>query len=331
MKQEIKNILTISISQERFCVTPKYRLEQGAYDFMRHEGWRWSPKRSGFVFDVNEEGAKRVRRLLTFDQSKYGDYWFGGPSFAKDGKEELHEATKEFFDDEAKSTYERLISSYDAKQKAEQEAKKAKEEQANKNRYDRYVKIKEKIKLLHNDFTTNTYSLSLSNYNMSDLLARKGVCCDYTVKELLERFGMTEQDYEGSDKDVLQFSISYRNIWASRWSDKVEARRLMLEVDHYTKVDNSSFMSGGSGHFAMKIEIEDSPKIDFKKVILLSKIADDNFKKLAFETYMSYRKGDAALLYEAGSVNSIGMMREDEVTNLALASAMKSKFEEAQQ
>ena len=325
---EINNTLNIFIQDNRFCVSPKYRLEKGAYQFMRRRGWKWSPSRDAFVFNVNEEGAKRVKDIIDFKHSPYHEWVFDCTAEEKKlGQEELEEA-EIIFDEKAKAVYDKLIASSTSKAQAEEAAKKAKKDSANENRAKRYVNMMQRAKSLKNDFCISPYDASLSNYNMSDLLARKGVVCNYTVKELLGMFNMANLDYDGSDKDVLQFSISYRNVWKGRWSNEIEARRLEVQVDHYTISDGTSFMCGGSGHFAMKINLADEPKIDFKKVVLVSSLIDDQFKEIALKVYMDYRNG----LIESPThdkINGIGMVNLDYVFSPELTYLLKNRFAEA--
>ena len=327
---EQNNIFNISVS-DRIVVSPKYRLTTGAYHWFKHKGWKYSRSRGGFVFNVNEEGAKRVRAILRFNPDNYSDYYFGSHDGASQdeitaAKEELCHAEFEY-EGKAQEIIDKLLETVDKKAKAQAEYEEQRKERITNSRIDRFEAIKPRLKQLKNGYTTNMFDLSLSNFNMSDLLARKGVRCAYSMKELCEMFNLPS--YEGADNDILQFEIHYANVWSNRWSDKPAARRLMLTCNHYSQSPHSNaFMEGGSGHFRYDIALWfDEPRIDYKKVVIASEIAGDDYKEDMAKMYLDYRAGKCNTTGEY--INSIGMVSHDEVIEPQLAITYRARFDRA--
>lgn len=320
-----KQQFTISID-DRIVVTPKYRLCSGAFSWFKSHGWKWSPSRQAFVFNVNEEGAKRVLKLTTFDITDHTNEWFGNilPIEKEHAIEELTDC-EIVYEGGAGERIKELYLKVKEKQEAEQAHKKQREERIGASRVDRGVKLVQRLKQLKNGFTASMFDMSISNFNMSDLLARRGVSCQENVKELLERYGLPI--YEGAENDYLIFSIGYANVYADKWSSKVTARRLCLNCDHYEKSSTGSLL-GGSGHFAYHVALHaDEPKIDFKKVIIASSIADDDYKKRIAQMYLAYRNGET--MSTGSRVTELGMMSKDMVLDPNTALLIRERFDRA--
>lgn len=317
-----KQQFTISID-DRIVVTPKYRLCSGAFSWFKSHGWKWSPSRQAFVFNVNEEGAKRVLKLTTFDMTDHTNEYFGNilPIEKEDAIEELTDC-EIVYEGNAGERINELLMKVKEKQEAEQAHKKQREERIGVSRVDRGVKLVQRLKQLKNGFTASMFDMSLSNFNMSDLLARRGVSCQENVKELLERYGLPI--YEGAENDYLIFSIGYANVYANKWSSKVAAKRLCLNCDHYEKT-TGGMLGGGSGHFAFSVSLHaDETKIDFKKVVIASSIADDDCKRCIAQLYLAYRNGET--MSTGYRVTELGMMSKDMVLSPTIATRIRERF-----
>lgn len=307
-------MFTLSINQERINLKPEERISKDLFSAIRGEGWLWSRTANAFVFKFNEEGAKRVQRLEEHHISKYYP-----EEQKKSLQEEFNNIVIKYDSEETKESISKLIASVKEKADALKAEREAKESHARDERVKRYNKCIEQLNTLENGFGVGKYDLSLSNFNMSDLLARGGVRIDHYVKDLAEQFGYEDKENLISDKDILELSIRYGNNWKN-W--KIESRHLIFECSHMMASDNS-FITGGSGHFHIEqVILEREPRINFKNVVKLSALIDETILKICFETYISYLKGEVEVLRE---VNSLGMLSED-IVGTSKLSILKDQF-----
>lgn len=297
----------VSIQHERINLQFEERISKNLFSSFRHEGWLWSRSQDAFVFNVNEQGARRVSRI---ENKSICTPYHLSPEEKDELIAEIEALNVEYATADDEQKIRSLQQSHAEKLKAEKAILEAKKAQADKNRTDRAMKIIEQMNVLKNGFGANSWDLATSNYNLSDLLARSGVRVDYSVKDLASRFGYEDADRLISDDDILEFSIRYGNNW-KRYSDKVESRYLSFEVDHFKKSTVGDFMSGGSGHFSLqKTLLDNQSRINFKNVVKVSELVDDEILKVCFDLYIGYLKGEITPMR---TINCFGGISSDEI------------------
>ena len=263
--------LIITTTSERILVEPSERIEINQFKTIRSLGFLWSRSNNAFIFNKNIEGAKRIGRLITLTKED----------------DSMKDLTVIWENDEVKNTIQAMLDTVKAEREQAQAEKKAKEEQANKNRYARFEKIVEQIRQLKNGFSTTKWDLANSNFNLSDLMARSGVRITYNAIDLAKKFNINIEDTDITDSDILELAIRFGNNWR-RYSDKPESRYLSFEVSHHTK-STDGFMTGGSGHYETAVIIQDElSRIDFKKAVKISELVNDEVLENIIKNYVSY-------------------------------------------
>lgn len=281
----MKNIITIDLNGNRITATPSERMDASLFRAFRSDGWLWSRSAGAFVFNDNENGARRVRRLMNGGiKNFYG--------LTEDGKAEAEEMIFEYEDEKIEKHFAEQFARMDEQQAAENARKEQAAEHAAANKLEQIKKIMEATKDLPNGFeAAGSYGFGIPILTTKDFFERGGVVIQENVPALCEQIGMARPD--GFDEnDILTMKIEYDFCEARRsyWDGKIiPARRDAVLRVHYAKSSGDGVLTSMSGNFDVKIIL----KRDLKQRTLaafreLAAICGDDVKRAAVELFFDY-------------------------------------------
>lgn len=294
------------------------RIDLVKYKLLRSNGFLYSNYTNEYIFNGKLETA--IKELKDIQNNKITNNYSLSREYDQETinnhKKELASFNYIYYNDTVKNTLESIYNNYLLEKEKQEKEKAEKEAKEQENRNKKAVAIVSKLKTLKNGFTTSMYTLALNNYNMSELLTRSGVRKVIQVSEYLKNNNMTDLLNYVNDTDYLEIRIHYKTSYYS--SNKI----LKVSVDHLEAVQESNFLRGGSGHYNSNIELFSTDRINFKDVVTVSALINDDIIKKIVLHYISYKNG--SINYKSG-INAIGMITEH-ITNNAHLQQLKQAF-----
>ena len=315
----MKNIITINLNGQKITATPSARMDASLFRAFRSEGWLWSRSASAFVFNDNDNGARRVRRLLNGCIGKY----YG---LTDDGKAEAAEMVFEYASPTVEQHFAEQFAHMDEQRAAENAHKEHAAEHAAANKLEQLKKIIEATKDLPNGFeATASYGFGIPILTTKEFFERGGVAIQNNIPTLCEQLGLTAP--EGIDAgDVLTLKIEYDFCEAS-WSwysgERIPARRDAVLHVTYARNERDNVLTSSSGNFDVKIIL----KRDLRQRTLagyreLAELCGDDVKRAAVELYFDYcamNKQKAVTAHMFAKVPGNGSLTLEQLKELAAA------------
>lgn len=281
----MQNTITIDLNGSKITVTPSERMEASIFRAFRSDGWLWSGRAGAFVFNDNENGARRVRRLMNGGiKNFYG--------LTDDGKAEAAEMVFAYADPAVEQHFAEQFARMDEQRAAENARKEQAAEQAAANKIEQIKKILDATKDMPNGFAPAlSYGFALPITTTKDFFERGGVAIQASIPALCKQLQMV-CPAGIDDSDILTLKIEYDFCEARRsWWDGniIPARRNAVLRVTYQKHEGDGVLVSHSGSFDVKIIL----KQDLKQRTLaafreLAKICDDDVKRAAVDLFFDY-------------------------------------------
>lgn len=280
----MENNVTIGLSGNRITATPSARMDASLFRAFRAEGWLWSRSAGAFVFNDNENGARRVRRLMN---GGIKDYY----GLTEDGKAEAAEMIFAYEDADTEKHFAEQFARIDEQRAAENARKEQAAEHAAANKLEQIKKIIEATKDLPNGFeAAGSYGFGIPITTTKDFFERGGVVIQESVPALCEQIGMERPDgFDENDILTLKIEYDFRDAGWSCWSgERVAARRDAVLRVHYAH-KNGNMLESTSGNFDVKIILKRNLKqrtlAAFRE---LAGLCGDDVKRAAVELFFNY-------------------------------------------
>ena len=282
----MKNIVTIKAENGKILATPEERMDGSLFKAFRSEGWLWSRYAGAFMFNDNENGARRVRRLFNGGLSTY----YG---LTADGKAEAAEMVFAYADEQTEQHINALLAAIDeqaAAAKAEQEQKK---EKTIANKMAQVEKILAATKDLPNGFKPSlTYGFMNPITSTAEFFERGGVLIQESIPALCEKLGVNIPEglsLDNSDILTLKIKFDFREA-----GYRTEAHRDIVLIAEYGHSDGKC-LTCTSGNFDAKIILNSNLKQRTLSAYReYAEICDDEIKRDAIQLYFNYCRANGA-------------------------------------
>lgn len=280
-----KVTLKIRTENGKIYAEASARMSQNAFKTLRANGWLYSRTAAAFIFNDNDEGAKRVRRLI---DGRFVKFVYG---ISDEEREEVkNEITAEFFDEETAKRFTGIWERLDGEKVAEAKAKEQAKEQAAKNHLLQRKKIVDDLGKLPNGWNVLlSYGFACPILSTAEFLERGGIGKQGGILDLCKEYGIeAPAGFNFNDKDILSFKICYDFDEGFPWRNIPARKNAVLRVSAWRVHPNGGLVSHSGDFNAEIILAEDLPNRSVKRFINFAELCDSEMQAATLLLFFNY-------------------------------------------